>query len=152
MATKKQQMDMIKTIVSLKDVGFEQIDESKLTKEQSFVLFAEIKDSIKRLDELRKKIEKDCIDKYGEKKLEVVEFGEQWSFSKTEKENKSVVNNKMVFAKIGQNNFIENATISPSKIKKIGGEILLSELEQNGAIEKGEPSVYYLCKRKKLVE
>ena len=111
-----------------------------------FTDLARVKTELKALEERAKKLEAKCIAEHGTPGKIETKYG---TLVFNERENWKVVDKDVVREGIGQAAFNEHATIAFSKIKLVGGQQLVSELEGRGAVEFTGVTQYYSLRNAK---
>jgi len=111
-----------------------------------FTDLARVKTELKDLEERAKAMEQKCIKEHGTPGTIETKYG---TLVFNERENWSVVNNNIVIEGIGQTVFNENAKIAFGKIKAVGGQKLVSELESKGAVQFTGVTQYYSLRKAK---
>lgn len=111
-----------------------------------FTDLARVKTELKALEERAKKMEQKCIKEHGTPGKIETKYG---TLVFNERENWKVTDKDLVREGIGQDAFNEHATISFSKIKLVGGELLVKDLESRGAVEFTGVTQYYSLRNTK---
>jgi hypothetical protein len=105
-----------------------------------FTDLARIKTELKDLEARAKAMEQKCIAEHGTPGKIETKYG---TLVFAERENWKVVDKVPVIEKIGQSAFNEHATIAFGKIKLVGGQAMVADLEAAGAVEFTGVTQYY---------
>lgn len=109
-------------------------------KNRCFTDLARLKTEYKALEERIKTAEAKCIKEHGTPGKVETKYG---TLVFNSRDNWKVVDKDVVRDGIGQDNFNKHATIAFSKIKEVGGQRLVAELESKGAVEFTGVTQYY---------